>query len=54
MLNRKIGIQTDDNPKHAWWVRVGWLLFIWAASVLALAVIALLIKIIMHAAGMSV
>lgn len=54
MPNIKIGIQSDDNPKRTWWVRMGWLLFIWAASVCALAVIALLIKITMHAAGMSV
>ena len=35
-----------------WAKRVGWLALIWAASVAALGVLALLIRIGMHAAGM--
>jgi hypothetical protein len=35
-----------------WAKRVGWLALIWAASVAALGVVALLIRIGMHAAGM--
>jgi hypothetical protein len=36
-----------------WARRVGWLALIWAASVLALGAIALLIRLGMNAAGMS-
>jgi hypothetical protein len=36
-----------------WAKRVGWLALIWAASVAALGVIALLIRMAMNAAGMT-
>lgn len=36
-----------------WAKRVGWLLLIWALSVAALAVVALLLRIAMRAAGMT-
>jgi hypothetical protein len=36
-----------------WARRVGWLALIWAASVAALALVALLIRMAMHAAGMT-
>ncbi len=36
-----------------WWIRLGWLVWIWAASVGALAVAAFLMKALMRAAGMS-
>ncbi len=36
-----------------WLLRVGWLLLIWALSVAALALVALLIRLLMHAAGMT-
>lgn len=35
-----------------WAKRVGWLALIWVASVAALGVVALLIRVGMHAAGM--
>jgi len=35
-----------------WAKRVGWLALIWVASVATLGVIALLIRVAMHAAGM--
>jgi hypothetical protein len=35
-----------------WAKRVGWLALIWVASVAALGVVALLIRVAMHAAGM--
>ena len=36
-----------------WARRLGWLALIWAASVAALGLVALLIRIAMHAAGMQ-
>jgi hypothetical protein len=37
-----------------WLSRVGWLILIWATSVLALAAVALILRAIMSAAGMTV
>ncbi|NVE00657.1 DUF2474 family protein [Massilia sp. BJB1822] len=34
------------------WKRFGWMVLLWTASVAALAVVALLIRLLMHAAGM--
>ena len=34
------------------WKKLGWLAAIWTGSVLALGVIALLLRLVMHAAGM--
>lgn len=34
--------------------RLGWLVLIWAASVLALAVVAVLFRLMMNAAGLTV
>lgn len=42
---------TQAGP-HGAWKRVGWLVLIWCASVLALGVVALLIRLVMLAAGM--
>jgi hypothetical protein len=40
--------------RHApWWKKLGWLILIWSASVLALAVCAWLLKMLMHVAGMT-
>lgn len=35
------------------WKRLGWLVLIWGASVLALAVVAYLMKLLMHTAGLT-
>lgn len=35
------------------WQKLGWMAAIWAGSVLALGVIALLLRLVMHAAGMT-
>lgn len=35
------------------WKRLGWLVLIWSTSVLALAVVAYLMKLLMRAAGLS-
>jgi hypothetical protein len=40
-----------DNQK--WLKRIAWLIAIWSASVAALGVVALLLKALMTAAGMS-
>ena len=37
-----------------WLRRVGWLVLIWAASVLALGIVAGLIKVLMNLAGLTV
>jgi hypothetical protein len=40
---------------HRVWVRrVGWLILIWTLSVMALAVVAALLHIFMHVAGLTV
>jgi hypothetical protein len=36
-----------------WWKKLGWLLLIWAAGVATLAVVAGLIRLIMHAANLT-
>ncbi|WP_268797954.1 DUF2474 domain-containing protein [Pseudomonas huanghezhanensis] len=45
----------DDDPalKQPLWKRVGWLVVIWTGSVLALFVVALLLRSFMTAAGMK-
>jgi hypothetical protein len=35
------------------WKKFGWLVAIWTASVLALGVVAMLIRVVMNAAGMT-
>jgi hypothetical protein len=35
------------------WKKFGWLVTIWAGSVLALGVVAMLIRLVMNAAGMT-
>jgi hypothetical protein len=42
------------TERPSWLRRVGWLLLIWLLSVLALAVVAVVIRIIMTAAGLTV
>jgi hypothetical protein len=34
------------------WRKLGWMVLLWSASVAALGVVALLIRVLMHAAGM--
>lgn len=43
-----------ETRRPSWPRRVGWLLLIWLLSVLALAVVAGVIRIIMTAAGLTV
>jgi Protein of unknown function (DUF2474) len=46
------GRSLSDSRK--WLSRAGWLILIWAASVAALAVVALVLRAIMSVAGMTV
>jgi hypothetical protein len=46
------GRSLSDSRK--WLSRVGWLILIWAASVAALAVVALVLRAIMSVVGMTV
>jgi Protein of unknown function (DUF2474) len=39
---------------HTWLRRIGWLVLIWAASVLALGVVAVLFRVLMNLAGLTV
>jgi len=41
------------TPPKRWGHRFGWLMLIWTASVLALGAVALLIRVLMTAAGMK-
>jgi len=40
--------------KRVMMVRVGWLMLIWAASVAALGIVALVFRLIMSAAGLTI
>ncbi len=44
--------ETTEAPKSIW-RRLGWLALIWAASVLALAAFAGLMRVFMHAIGLE-
>jgi hypothetical protein len=37
-----------------WVYRVGWMILIWLASVLALGIVAMLFRVLMRAAGMTI
>ncbi|WIF68513.1 DUF2474 domain-containing protein [Metapseudomonas otitidis] len=43
----------DETPKKPLWQRLGWLVGIWTLSVLALGVVAYLLRMVMTAAGLS-
>jgi Protein of unknown function (DUF2474) len=43
-----------SQPRNrSWWYRVGWLVLIWAASVAALGIVALVFRLVMSAAGLT-
>lgn len=44
---------TGTKPKNSFAKRLGWLLLIWLASIAALSVVSLLIKLLMKAAGFN-
>ncbi len=41
------------RPRRQWMQRVGWLVLIWSASVAFLAIVALVFRLIMNAAGLT-
>jgi hypothetical protein len=45
----------DEDPaqKKPFWQRLGWLVIIWAGSVFALFIVAMLLRLLMSAAGMK-
>jgi hypothetical protein len=43
----------DTKPKKSFVKRLGWLVLIWLASIAALSVVSLLIKLLMKAAGFN-
>ncbi|EJF90474.1 DUF2474 domain-containing protein [Bartonella tamiae] len=44
---------TQHIPKINWFKRIGWLVLIWGGSIGALAVVALIFRVIMHLIGMT-
>lgn len=45
---------SEEIPQRAsWWRRIGWLIVIWIVSVASLGVVALLLRLLMTAAGMK-
>jgi hypothetical protein len=46
-------VERDAVPMMSWPRRVGWLILIWSASVIILAVVAMLFRILMNAAGLT-
>ncbi|AJJ63988.1 Protein of uncharacterised function (DUF2474) [Yersinia aldovae] len=42
-----------EQVKAPWWKKVGWLVVIWCASVLALLAVSMLFRMMMTAAGMK-
>jgi len=41
------------EPERNWRKRIGWLLLIWTVSVAALALVALMLKLVMRGIGMT-
>ena len=41
------------EPERSWCKRIGWLLLIWSVSVAALALVALMLKLVMRGIGMT-
>ena len=49
---RMAGQRTNPSGRRLWLRRLGWMAGLWAGGVLALYLVASLIRAIMHAAGM--
>ena len=47
-----MGLPASTTPPKPLWHRLAWMALIWIASVAALGVVALLIRLLMNAAGM--
>ena len=48
-----VGGDDGASRRRPWGRRLAWLVLIWSASVAALALVALLIKLVMRAVGMT-
>jgi hypothetical protein len=46
-------MRTEPAAQRSWPRRIGWLVAIWAASVAALGLVALLFRLLMSAAGLT-
>ncbi|MEA3138398.1 MAG: hypothetical protein QOK23_567 [Gammaproteobacteria bacterium] len=46
-------MQTADRASKPWLRRVGWLILIWAGSVAALGLVALVFRLLMAAVGLT-
>lgn len=44
---------TPPTQKKRWLSQIGWMFALWLASISALAIISLLLKLLMHAAGFN-
>lgn len=53
MAITKVRVMNDAEEKKPMWQRLGWLVLIWAGSVLALAAVSYLLRLFMQAAGMG-
>jgi Protein of unknown function (DUF2474) len=47
------GVEQAPVPTPSWLHRIGWLILIWTASVLGLALVAVLFRMLMSAAGLT-
>ncbi|MDH0748052.1 DUF2474 domain-containing protein [Pseudomonas sp. GD03842] len=53
MTGKHVVREDDGSAKKPLWQRLGWLVVIWSGSVLALFVVASLLRMFMTAAGMK-
>jgi hypothetical protein len=53
MAITKVRVMNDAEEKKPMWQRLGWLVLIWAGSVLALGAVSYLLRLFMQAAGMG-
>jgi hypothetical protein len=44
---------SERSVSHSWLARIGWLVLLWTGGVAALAAVALLLRVLMHAAGLK-
>jgi Protein of unknown function (DUF2474) len=47
------GVEQASVPTPSWLRRIGWLILIWTASVMGLAFVAVLFRMLMSAAGLT-
>jgi Protein of unknown function (DUF2474) len=47
-------MRPNDPPRRLWLCQVGWFVLLWTASVAVLAIVALIFRMVMNLAGMTV